>query len=168
MTLHRRSNNISGYVNFPVESTEFISSCEGGLFVELWVIPETNKEWMMCCGGYGISTQYCESLVGTDKTRNSDNSREMNKDPTIGQKFKLEEELFPYIRDNNNTDQYNSISLYACVLLGSTGWSGRNNRRGMWRCTFDDLNDEGKQLYKMLERLYGVHAKLSLVTWLDT
>ena len=170
MTLFRRSSKVAGCVNFPIDSKEYVSSGEGGLFVELWVIPKPNTNWMVCCGGFGINTVYCEALVGTDKKRNKDNMDEFkagNKD--FRQRFYLEEELFP---DMHNVDDskrnYNSIDLCACVLLGSTGWSGYNSRKGMWRCTYKDLNVDGRAIYDSFRKLYGKKAELRLVTWLDT
>jgi hypothetical protein len=173
MQLNRRSNVVRGYVNFPVDSKEYISTGEGGLFVELWVVPKKDTDWMVCCGGFGINVTYCESLIGTDKSHNTDNFDEMMQEIKSGnkdarQRFYLEEELFPYMHKDEEQRDYNSIDLYACVNLGSTGWSGYHDDKGMWRCTFDDLNDDGKALYKSLEKLYGDTAELLLVTWLDT
>lgn len=166
MAIARRTNTVVGYVNFPVDSKEFVSTCEGGLFVELWVIPKDKKDWMVCCGGHSITTMYTDSLVGTDVKRNKDTFDKGNFHAT--QRFPLEEDLFLEITDNKSPNQCVSKYLYACVTLGSTGWSGYHKTKGMWRCTFNDLNDDGKSLYKLLEKLYGDKATLRLVTWLDT
>jgi hypothetical protein len=45
--------------------------------------------------------------------------------------------------------------------MGSTGWSGR------FRCTYDDLTDEGKELYNNIQKLDPT-GKLVLQTGLDT
>ena len=166
MALARRTNSVIGYVNFPIDSKEFVSSGEGGLFVELWVIPKDKKEWMVCCGGQSITTTYTEALIGTDIRKNKDNFDKG--DYKDIQRFPLEEELFPDIANGESNNRYISKYLHACVTLGSTGWSGYNKTKGMWRCTYDDLNSDGKALYELLERLYGDKATLRLVTWLDT
>jgi hypothetical protein len=140
-------------------SKEYKSTQEGGMFVELWVIQNLKKEWMISCGGNGITTTYSESLVGTDKLKNNDLT-----DNNLSQSFPLQEKLFPGMPK----DIYESVPLYACINLGSTGWSGYNNRKGYWRCKYEHLNNNGKTLYNSLKMLYGDKGKVVLVTWLDT
>lgn len=38
----------------------------------------------------------------------------------------------------------------------------------MWRCTYKDLNVDGRAIYDSFRKLYGKKAELRLVTWLDT
>jgi hypothetical protein len=162
---NRRSKKVTGYVNFPVDSKEYICNGQGGLFVELWVIP-TKGKWMNCCGGQGITSTYGATLVGTNEKRNFDNWNEVKKDHKLPQRFYLEEKLFP---NKGNPDyDYNSIPLYAAILLGSTGWSGYSQKKGNWRASFYDLNRAGLILCDSLNKLYGNKATLRLVTWLDT
>ena len=167
MALHRRTNICQGWVNFPVDSKEFKSTQEGGLFVELWVREKKYESCGVCCGYGNIVSIYSENLVGTDKRKNSDNSAEMIKDNSVNQKFALEETLYPYMYDMDGETVYESVSLLACVTMGSTGWSGYNQKKGMWRCTYKDLNPDGQAMYNSFKKLYK-NAELILVTWLDT
>jgi hypothetical protein len=77
----------------------------------------------------------------------------------------IEEEHFPYINseeeDMDSLQRYRSIEYLAVITMGSTGWSGE------FRCTYDDLTDEGKELYNNIQKLYPT-GKLVLQTWLDT
>jgi len=161
MTYSRRSSVVCGFVNFPILSTEYTNTKEGGMFVELCVI--SDNSWMVCCGGDNIKTTYTETLVGTDSGVNSDNSDEMYRDPTISQRFSMEESLFP-----NMPRSYDSIPMLACVTMGSTGWSGYSESNGLWRCCYDDLTSDGKNLYDTMKKLYGESCRYHLITWLDT
>lgn len=61
-----------------------------------------------------------------------------------------------------------SIDFYAVVTLGSSGWVGYDKDTDKyWSCTFDDLTDDGRALYKTLQGLFGETAYLALQTWLD-
>ena len=59
----RRTNNMHGWVNFPVNDADYTSSNEGGMFVRLVV--EGVENFMVCCGG-GNSFVEDEVLSGTD------------------------------------------------------------------------------------------------------
>lgn len=61
-----------------------------------------------------------------------------------------------------------TFSVDAGLLIGSTGqslWSAEEGR--YWQPTTDDLTEEGRALYGLLERLYGV-GTVQIVTLLDT
>lgn len=61
-----------------------------------------------------------------------------------------------------------SKDYLACLLIGTTGWSGWNEVYGKyWHCNYEDLSEQGKELYKSLQRLYPSHV-LSILTFLDT
>ena len=47
----RRTNDVTGYVNFPVDSKYYHSSNEGGLYVRLVVVEAKSFGFMECCGG---------------------------------------------------------------------------------------------------------------------
>ena len=160
---NRRSKKVTGCVNFPVDSKEYICNGQGGLFVELWVIP-TKGKWMNCCGGLGINSNFYSTLVGTDKKANSDNWNEVKKNHKLPQRFYLEDELFPDLEEHVPE----SKPLYAAILLGSTGWSGVDKKGNTWRASFYDLNSAGLILCNSVKKLYGNKATLRLVTWLDT
>jgi hypothetical protein len=175
--MSRRTKKIVGMVNFPVDLEEYKCSNEGGMFVELWVVEQEFMECGACCGYGNITSHYAESLVGTEQKPNHDNYSQMNEEELskvfendIGQRFFLEEELFPFMHSNEkeNVERYQSFPLLACITMGSTGWSGYGGQhQDYWRCQYKDLNESGKLVYDTLEKQYP-KAELLLVTWLDT
>lgn len=167
--MQRRSKQFIGMVNFPVGSKEYTSTNEGGMFVQLWCVEGERFSCGVCCGYGGVYANMSETLIGTDSEVNEDNFHEIEegKDPMEWkQSFALEEMLFPHIKMEGE-DQYLSKELLACLTMGSTGWSGANEKNEYWRCRYEDLNDSGKGIYDALKNAYP-KAKLILVTWLDT
>lgn len=153
-------------VNFPVDCDDFKNTKEGGMFVELWVSEKKLFDCGICCGYGNIYTIMCESLIGTDFEENKDNWDEVV-NLNVPQKFPLEEKLFPHIKNNKVHHQYNSFNLLACVTMGSTGWSGWHEKNEKyWRCSYKDLNEDGKNIYNIFKKMYD--CNLLLVTWLDT
>lgn len=148
---NRRTNAVNGFVNFSVNSGEYVSSKEGGMFVRLVVIPpQTPDKWMMCCGGNNY-VQYDESFIGR-----SEEKRHFPKLDSVD-----------YENDAVCVDSTTSIPYLAVLTIGSTGWSGYNQGNGYWRCTYGDLTEAGKTLYNQLKQLYS-GCELVLQTWLDT
>lgn len=145
MPLARRSTKQNGYVNFPVNSTEYRNSNEGGMFVTLAVIEKDIHSWGKCCGYHNSQCVYNEMVAGIYPD--------------------IEESDF-FIKDEHGYFS-DSISLLANLTLASTGWSGYSDKKGLWKCTFKDLNEDGKALYKSLKKLYP-KCKFHLITWLDT
>jgi len=176
--MNRRENIQTGFVKFPLHEE---SSNEGGMYVELVVTDESTQEnsWMECCGG-GVYTNYSESLVFIDTqaekielehstldavctpdcTDNDVFNDGLRKAEELGYEWK--ESLFPNIRDRTSNYRYLSKQFLAAITMGSTGWSGE------FRCTYDNLTDEGKTLYDSIQKLYAGKGKLHLITWLDT
>lgn len=175
----RRTNKIIGMVNFPVDSNQYESTGEGGMFVELWVVEKKIFECGACCGYSNITSTYTASLIGTDQKANHDNFSKLGEDEFAEflrcggeQRFFLEEELFPFIQnEEQNQEKYQSFPLLACITMGSTGWSGFGGgdpqNEDYWRCQYEDLNDNGKLIYDTMKKEYPKSALL-LVTWLDT
>jgi hypothetical protein len=174
MNMNRRSKEVRGYVNFPVDDPSWEYTGEGGMFVRLIVL-EGNDYWRVCPGGLSYIF-YDESLIVPkhelqpmhDDATEEDWLRRMASHNAYEKKF------FPNLdmdRDNVGSEdtylQYLSEPVLASVLLGSTGWSGFHEEKGYWTCTYDDLTDEGKALYDSLQTLYKGH-ELVLHTWLDT
>jgi hypothetical protein len=167
--MQRRSNDVIGMVNFPVDSEEYKSSGEGGMFVQLWCIEEEFHSCGICCGYDSIFTTRSEVLVGTETEKNTDNFHEIEegKNPVDWeQKFHLTEKLFDRPLETCDVCRYSSIPLIACVTMGSTGWSGWDGDE-YWRCKYKDLNDAGQTIYDSLKSAYP-KSKLLLVTFLDT
>lgn len=166
--MERRSKDVLGMVNFPIDSQEYTSTNEGGMFVQLWCFEDDKFSDESVYYG-SIYSMMSESLIGTDEEVNTDNFHEIEqgKNPTDWvQSFALEEKLFPNIKKEVE-HQYLSKELIACVTLGCTGWSGVNKDHDYWRCKYEDLNEDGKSIYNSLKSTYP-KAKLVLVTWLDT
>ena len=160
MTSARRTGQVQGMVNFPVDSHQFPSTQEGGMFVRLLVeMPHGS----MLCGGGNNHIIYDECLVGIDTTRQDDG-------PNLsGSPLRREEaRLFPHLDDRNGRpEDHHSIGLAATITLGSTGWSGYNQDQGYWTCTYGDFRTEGKAVYDALKAAYP-EGRITLQTWLDT
>ena len=175
----RRSTQVKGYVNFPVHLP---NGNEGGMFVRLVVMPpdleyafiegddddtEADIEYrkqkpVVCCGGI-INFHYDEVLYATDES-DCIPWWEQPEGQTRVEHRRNDIELrhFPYLEDSKlDVDKYLSTQYLAVVLMGSTGWNGR------FRCTYDDLTDDGKALYDSMKKLYPT-STLVLQTWLDT
>lgn len=179
---NRRTDKVSGWVDFPINRDGWRNSKEGGTFVRLVVIPksvpgqygyEGEDEWMQCCGGANFC--YNDEIYITNK----ENEPEFPEQEV----YSLEEygntlnEISAY-RENQvreifpryNTDHLDSgISrdFLAVMTIGSTGWSGENDNLDIWECKFEDLTDEGKTLFRMMEKLYP-NCTVKLLTFLDT
>ena len=174
----RRSTQVRGFVKFP---THLENDKQGGMFVRLVVMPtinaprldnnltedmwdyyRENKE-IVCTGGMS-SFIYDEVFYGTD---DKDWTSWWEQEGKLDEKRNrsIEEEHFPYINskeeDMDSLQRYGSVQYLAVITMGSTGWSGR------FRCTYDDLTDEGKELYNNIQKLDPT-GKLVLQTGLDT
>jgi hypothetical protein len=79
-------------------------------------------------------------------------------------------------KEDESRQKYDSIPYLAAICLGTTGWSGWDDKAGeYWKCDQTYLTNDGLALYHLVEKLYqGVgprqqcQAKLHLVTFLDT
>lgn len=173
--MKRRSKEISGWVNFPVNNTEWMETHEGGMLVKLVVCDnrDFDNQFGVCCGASVIDV-LSECLVGDDRRPKQkvfvdDESIE----PWQAQadaNCKWEAYHFPHSNDDSvdGADKYLSRGYLTVVVLGTTGWSGFNETIGeYWKCSFDDLTEDGKQLYKQFEKLYP-GCELHLLTFLDT
>lgn len=58
-----------------------------------------------------------------------------------------------------------SPDYMAAIQIATTGWSGYED--GYWRCTYEDLSEEGKTLWGILSRRFPI-ATIRLLTFLDT
>lgn len=176
--MNRRSNDKNGWVNFPVDDPSWYNTKEGGIFVKLVVCDdrEYDERFGLCSGVY-VYDHYSETLIYDDKRplpkndfKRSDFYNEQDfltaieNDCTDLQKW--EEYHYPGI--NHRTEpQYISRTYLAVIIMGSTGWSGYKDNNGLWQCTYDDLTEDGKQLYNSIEKLYP-NCTLHLLTFLDT
>lgn len=186
----RRSNEQRGFVNFPTESKEFRNSGEGGMFVFLVVVEPSeidfDNRWPVCCTN-SVVIPLGDGVVGDDQLPEPPlvDYTKIGSKEEMSAAMKAEEanhpSLFhyPHCYDNREPDETdegffkrvdNSIPYLAAIMLGSTGWSGWCDRsgNGNWRCTLEDLSEEGRALYELVEKLYGDRGELHLVTYLDT
>jgi hypothetical protein len=168
--MQRRTNAVSGWVNFPVNDPTWTSTNEGGMVVKLVVYgnEEFYDKFVMCCGAqvYDIGS---EVLVGDDKPTNvktsCTNSLEDEDKGWISNHYP---HLFEDDIESSSIDKYTSRDYLAAIVLGTTGWSGaKTSGYEYWKCTFDDLTVQGKALYKQIEMLYP-GAEIHLLTYLDT
>ena len=170
MRMARRSTQIHGMVNFPV-NTE--SSNEGGMFVRLWAIPRKNGG--LCCGTE--TTELVDAtFLGTDTTKKLQEkhaallvikwAKPITNVKDVERLDKLERKLNGKVFDQflyeDEQKRRWSCGLVASVLMGSTGWSNGN-----FICTYQDLNETGKQFYDLFKSQYP-HCDLHLLTFLDT
>lgn len=175
--MQRRSNAISGCVNFPVDSTTFKSSDEGGMLVKLVVCDNRDDDWSnrfgVCCGAdvYDLLT---EVLTGDDRRPNPVAPETFDSVEAVDAEQKAQHEWSAYHYPHANDDsapadiRYVSRCYLASVLLGSSGWSGWNDAKGeYWKCTFEALNPQGQALYRLMESLYP-GCDVHLLTFLDT
>lgn len=177
----RRTNAVSGFVNFPVNNPDLPSDRQGGMFVRL-VVHDTKREanfydkWACCCGGTQ-SFIYDECYIGDDHSiLGVEETKKLEKlekeDPlefgymlqTFETDFRNEGFHFPWFHlSEEETTNKHASREYLCILtIGSTGWSNVD-----WTCTYEDLTEKGKMLYKLLQELYP-GCDLYLQTWLDT
>jgi hypothetical protein len=177
----RRSNEVVGFVNFPVGQPGWHNSGEGGMFVRLVVedLEDYDQKWPPCSGGYHqVIMDECfqgddvnpdppphPSMEEMDRM-----TKEQLRKLTLKNEFPAEEYHFPGLKEKHEEQglsRYASISYLAIINLGATGWSGYHKEKGYFRCTYNDLTSEGKALYDNLKALYP-GRKLFLQTWLDT
>jgi len=65
---------------------------------------------------------------------------------------------------NGNIGELSTDLLFA-MRIGTTGWAGWNEK-GFWECTYNDLNNEAKQLLNKVSEIYD--RKVEILTFLDT
>ncbi|MCI0527029.1 MAG: hypothetical protein L0Y56_06225 [Nitrospira sp.] len=185
MSYARRSKEVCGFVNFPVNDPAWENTGEGGMFVRLVVGDFDEEGWMVCSGGYQL-VMMDESFIGDDVHPAAppwpDDMSKLSKEEidaiikgsTCPPAMQFH---FPYYEDRNSPEKqqnkyfepYASAGYLCALTIGSTGWSGYNDTLGgTWKCTYGDLTEEGKALYKILEKLYEGKGKIYLQTWLDT
>lgn len=172
---NRRSNEICGFVNFPVNDKNYENSNEGGMFVKLVVINDGN--WSVCCGPGDNVSMFSDVMIDDDKPKK--NVTKPKHISEFAEKLELNKDNiknnitfhYPRIDDDicgNLSSRYMSIPYLAIIDIGSTDWSGWNEKKKQyWHCTFDDLKDDGKALYNSMKKLYP-KCDIRLVTFLDT
>jgi hypothetical protein len=149
----RRTTEVRGWVNFPIQDPTWNDTREGGMFVRLVVEEPDCFAEMACCGG--------NNWVILDETLPRDVQREHFPRSEEASKSEEEDARLLYLK-------YMSIPYIAVLTIGSTGWSGWGKKtEAYWRCQFEDLTEEGKELYRSLQKLYP-KSRLSLLTFLDT
>lgn len=172
--MQRRTYNVSGWVNFPINNPEWENTGEGGMLVKLVVIDQApyETEFAMCCGAY-VTDMLSESFIGDDQRPQIPAPTEYTcvedilKEQADYEKWKAYH--FPQINDDaaNPEARYQSRPYLASIVLGSAGWSGTHDEYGYWQCGLNDLTDDGRNLYRQIKALYPT-GKLHLLTFLDT
>ncbi len=165
--MNRRSNEVKGWVNFPVEDPRYQNSMEGGMLVRLVVEEFYESDFRVCIGGL-VHVLMDESYIRDDnreppKPHANPYQEQSENTEYIRHHFPLHERL-----NEPSFDGFVSRPYLAAILLGTTGWSGWNiSEEKYWHATYDDLAVEGKAFYKSIQSLYPGHP-IRLQTWLDT
>jgi len=176
----RRTNAVSGWVNFPINDPNLPSTKEGGMVVKLVVIDPDEEEdsFPVCCGGSVFDIQGDPQTGDDQRPRPEYNITEFTNEewekPEV-REYSYQEMLtyqealaewqeyhFPNTKYEGTVYQYTSRGYLAAIVLGTTGWSS-----GDWYCKHEDLTPEGKALYATLQYLYP-KGKIHLLTYLDT
>jgi hypothetical protein len=174
--MQRRTKEISGCVNFPVNDPSWENSKEGGMVVKLVVADnrEFDDQFGMCCGAQ-VFDVLTELLLGDDKCPPPEKPENYDTAAAVLEyeqaRIVWESNYFPHLNSPDKDlggARYLSRDYLAVAVLGTTGWSGWADLEGRyWTCTFEDLTDEGKTLYRQMEKLYP-GCELHLLTYLDT
>lgn len=168
-----RSKKTSGWVNFPLKTSDLEDSMEGGLIVKLVVCgnPAFDKKFGLCCG-VAVYDVLEEALIADDcRPYPADRPTETIEDVEAFYDERRKWLAYHYPRvssESADTENYVSRRYLASIVLGATDWSGINPDTGLyWGCTYDDLTEEGKALYHQIQALYP-GCDLHLLTFLDT
>jgi hypothetical protein len=174
--MNRRSTDVDGWVNFPVNDPRWVNSNQGGMFVKLVVVdPREFDDQFGVCTGVGVYDMLQECLVGDDLrpkpvSPSAEDCTQEDWEEYDRKMRKWEEYHFPHINAHLDGDQDEYFSrVYLCsMVLGSTGWSGWSEEHSEnWTCKYDDLTEQGKALYNQIKQLYP-GCDLHLLTFLDT
>lgn len=173
----RGTKQVEGFVKFPVIDPKIQQvGGGGGMFVKLVVIEpdDYDKELGRCCG-VAVYDLLCESFIGDD-THPGPKELDYSKGLSL-EEFKADEKAwddyvefhFPHYNEDNlpGNDHLLSRHYRASIVMGSTGWGCSYEPGKYWRATYDDLTDDGKALYQMVQKL-NPGCTLHLVTFLDT
>ncbi len=154
----RRTKEVQGCINFPIDDPKYRCTGEGGMFVRLVVLAEEDGSDVVCSGG-DHNFLYDESFLGDDSGRPDREAID---------------ECFPCINDagipyDEIYRKYASIPCLVTMVIGSTGWSGWTEEDGghYFRATRDYLTPLGWNLYEAVQDAYP-GKKIRLQTWLDT
>lgn len=175
--MQRRSSVISGCINFPVNDPAWKNNCQGGMFVKL-VVCDNRKfaNQFGICSGAQVYDILAESLIADDRRPSPEPIEEYASASVEAieaeQRSSAEWEAyhFPRLADPqaNGHDRFMSRDYLAVLVLGTTGWSGWHvEEERSWNCQFDDLNEEGKSLYRQMQTLYE-GCEIHLLTFLDS
>jgi hypothetical protein len=178
--MNRKSTDVEGWVNFPVNDPVWKNTFEGGMLVKLVVCDnrDFDTQFGVCCGAT-VFDILSETFVGDDKCSQPKAPIVDESDPeallaalTAEQNAQEEWAARHYPRHAyasvQGFERYTSRPYVAAMVIGSTGGSGsRVEDHETWVCTFEDLTDEGKALYRQLQKLY-LGCDIHLLTFLDT
>ncbi len=170
--MNRRSTDVEGFVNFPVNSTKYHNSREGGMVVKLVVVEPPEESLSICCGG-NVYDVLSEVLVADDQRpypRSNETPYTLESIQREQEAIRLWEEFhFPNIKNHSIQDVSKEMSVpyRAVIVMGTTGWSSSFEDDGMWYATYDDLTSDGKELYGLVRKL-NPGCTLHLLTFLDT
>lgn len=171
----RRSSRTSGVIAFPIDDPKYRNTMEGGMIVKL-VAREPDgladeHVFRNCCGSH-VFDSYGELLLWDDlrpHPERSVSSDYANVDEWLLAMDQEEKTYKDWLHYHVSECRTFCGPYLASIALGSTGWSGWTDEGGghYFRCTFDDLMEPGKLLYRQLQYVFP-YADLHLLTFLDT
>lgn len=174
----QRGNPVAeGFVNFPFNSSEFSLGGGMGLCVKLVVIDNiegTDASLAMCCDASVFDFRQ-GPLTGDDQRPVPDYEPPADATPAetaagVEKDAQLHNEWVQYhfpMYGTGETLENVSRHYRAAVIMGTTGWAGYSETEGNWVARFEDLTDEGKDLYRLMEKL-NPGCRIHLLTFLDT
>jgi hypothetical protein len=181
--LARKTQEASGWVNFPLQDPRYCCTGEGGMVVKLVAVDEAEAsapEHFARCFGAHVHDVLGALLAGDDRRpRPRDVATEEMDRATLMAAIDQEERAqrhwlahhYPSLHGPgqlSDAGRLISREYLAAIVVGTTGWSGCERETGeFWHCRYQDLTQEGRRLYEQLRTLYP-HATLHLLTYLDT
>ena len=158
---------VTGCINFPIDDTRYSNTGASGTIVKLVVHDDREKDTFAVCSGSIVFDVMISLFVGDDKHL-------IQRGRLNGESEKHFQQVVQYhFPKSYNDDSSKRIEKYlsrpylASIIMGSTDWYGWDeSEKRYWKCTYDDLTEDGKALYHQIQNLYK-GCNLSLITFLD-
>lgn len=161
-----------GFVNFPMNDPAYEFG-DMGCFVKLVVIEPDDLELAKCCGVAVFDMQQ-EPLVFDDQVPPPKDEPMPTGDALLTAHVDAEAKAYSawlarhYPRHEEDGELRELSRHYrASIVMGSSGWNGYSPEKGPWGATYDDLTEEGKALYQLVQKL-NPGCTLHLLTFVDT
>lgn len=172
--MNRRSTEVAGVVNFPVDNPRWKNTFEGGVTVKLVVCDDNETAAFAQCMGSYVVDIYSEPLVGDSLRPVPADSQDPDVCKAVQQDQAAMEDWTRYHYPGYGREGLDDLSAHgsrtylAAMVLGSTGWSGECvDTHVPWSCALSDLTEQGRALYDMVVATYP-GCSVHLLTFVDT